>query len=283
MKLKYWLLILPAVLLVAINSILPFIAAFNYSLNLLHFGRVARYVGFDMYKQLLLDPVFQGALLRNLEFSGLILAIEIPLGLIIGKYIPKKGVLGGAALMIIAMPLVIPWVTVGMIFKNMATAGGILPSTLSIIGINYSMSNPTHLFTTIIVLDVWHWTPLVALICAAGYKAMPEEPIQAAKIDRASGWKIFRHVELPQLRFPLLIAILLRFMDSFRIYDAPFVIAGKGPEHATTFLTTYLATKVLGEFNLGLGGACAMVYFFISLSITFILFLIITKGKGFSR
>ena len=85
-------------------------------------------------------------------------------------------------------------------------------------------------------MDVWHWTPLVVLLCYAGLRAIPDAYYQAAAIDGASPWAVFRFIELPKLRGVLLIAVLLRFMDSFMIYTEPFVLTGGGPGNATTFL-----------------------------------------------
>src|SRR3546814_17233156 len=100
-------------------------------------------------------------------------------------------------------------------------------------------------------MDVWHWTPLVALLCYAGLRAIPDAFYQAARIDGASTWAIFRHIQLPKMRGVLTIAILLRFMDSFMIYTEPFVLTGGGPGNATTFLSQFLTTIAVGRFALG--------------------------------
>ena len=100
-------------------------------------------------------------------------------------------------------------------------------------------------------MDVWHWTPLVALLCYAGLRAIPDAYYQAARIDGASRWAVFRYIQLPKLRGVLLIAVLLRFMDSFMIYTEPFVVTGGGPGNATTFLSIHLAKIAVGQFDLG--------------------------------
>lgn len=217
---------------------------------------------------------------RGLGFCALILAIEIPLGLAIAKFIPKRGKLAAIAFVLISLPLVVPWVTAGLMWLLMLRSGGVVPVLLSNVGLHFSITNPTQLFLAIVVVDAWHWVPLVALMFTAGYAAMPKEPIQAAKIDGASNWRIFRHIELPALKFPLLMAVLIRFMDSFRIFDEPYIIAGDGPYHCVEFLSTNVYGTTLGAFNFGYGAACSLIYFFLALAIVFVLMMIITRGRG---
>ena len=121
-------------------------------------------------------------------------------------------------------------------------------------------------------MDVWHWTPLVALLCFAGLRAIPDAYYQAASIDGASKFAVFRYIQLPKLRGVLMIAVLLRFMDSFMIYTEPFVLTGGGPGNATTFLSQYLTQKAVGQFDLGPAAAFSLIYFLIILLLCFILY-----------
>ena len=112
---------------------------------------------------------------------------------------------------------------------------------------------------------VWHWTSLVALLCYSGLRSIPDAYYQAARIDRASNWAIFRYIQLPKLRNVLIIAVLLRFMDSFMIYAEPFVLTGGGPGNATSFLSQTLTKMAIGQFDLGPAAAFSIVYFLIVL------------------
>jgi glycerol transport system permease protein len=114
-------------------------------------------------------------------------------------------------------------------------------------------------------MEVWHWTPLVALLAYAGLRAIPDAYYQAAKIDGASSWAVFRHIQLPKMRGVLTIAVLLRFMDSFLIYAEPFVLTGGGPGDTTTFLSIYLVKIAVGQFDLGPAAAFSLIYFLIVL------------------
>ena len=113
---------------------------------------------------------------------------------------------------------------------------------------------------------------MVAMLCYSGLRAIPDVYYQAAKIDGASRWAVFRYIQLPKMKRVLLIAFLLRFMDSFMIYTEPFVLTGGGPGNATTFLSQYLTQKAVGQFDLGPAAAFSLIYFFIILLLCFILY-----------
>ena len=136
----------------------------------------------------------------------------------------------------------------------------------------FRSGNATHAWLTVLLMDVWHWTPLGALLCFAGLRAIPDAYYQAASIDGASKFAVFRFIQLPKLRGVLMIAVLLRFMDSFMIYTEPFVLTGGGPGNATTFLSQYLTQKAVGQFDLGPAAAFSLIYFLIILLLCFILY-----------
>ena len=130
-------------------------------------------------------------------------------------------------------------------------------------------------------MDVWPWTPLVALLCYAGPRAIPAAYYQAAAIDGASAWSVFRYIQLPKMRGVLMIAVLLRFMDSFMIYTEPFVVTGGGPGSATTFLSIHLAKIAVGQFDLGPAAAISIIYFLIILTLSFVFYNVMTRvGTG---
>ena len=115
-------------------------------------------------------------------------------------------------------------------------------------------------------------TSLVVLLCYAGLQSIPDAYYQAAKIDQASRWNTFRYIELPKMKGVLLIAILLRFMDSFMIYTEPFVVTGGGPGNATTFLSIDLVKMAIGQFDLGPAAAFSLIYFLVILLISWVFY-----------
>ena len=280
---RAWLLVLPVFLLVAFSAIIPLMTVVNYAFQDIFGPNERVWVGTDWFAQVLADEDLHGALVRQLVFSLTILAIEIPLGIALALAMPASGVAASATLVIMALPLLIPWNVVGTIWQIFARGDiGLAGSFINGLGIDYNYtSDPWDAWITIVVMDVWHWTPLVALLCYAGLRAIPPAYYQAASIDGASRWAVFRFIELPKMRGVLLIAVLLRFMDSFMIYTEPFVVTGGGPGSATTFLSIHLAKIAVGQFDLGPAAAISIVYFLIILTLSFIFYNVMTRvGTG---
>jgi glycerol transport system permease protein len=219
------------------------------------------------------------ALVRQLMFSGIILAIEIPLGIFVALNMPKSGFWSSFCLVLMSLPLLIPWNVVGTIWQIFGRVDiGLLGYVLDALGVNYNYTQDTiAAWITIVVMDVWHWTSLVALLAFAGLKSIPDAYYQAAKIDQASRWKVFRFIELPKMMGVLMIAILLRFMDSFMIYTEPFVVTGGGPGNATTLLSIDLVKMALGQFDLGPAAAFSIMYFLVILLISWVFYTVMTN------
>ncbi|MCK5932119.1 MAG: sugar ABC transporter permease, partial [Fulvimarina manganoxydans] len=210
---------------------------------------------------------------------GIILAIEIPLGILVALAMPKKGVWVSVCLVLMALPLLIPWNVVGTIWQVFArTDIGLLGATVAGLGIDYNyVQDPLDAWITVIVMDVWHWTSLVALLCYAGLVSIPDAYYQAAKIDGASRLAVFRYIQLPKMGRVLLIAVLLRFMDSFMIYTEPFVVTGGGPGNSTTFLSIDLVKMAVGQFDLGPAAAMSLIYFLIILLLSWVFYTVMTN------
>jgi glycerol transport system permease protein len=182
---------------------------------------------------------------------------------------------------LMALPLLIPWNVVGAMWNIFALPDiGMLGRTLNRLGLNYNYTQqPLSAWATLIAMDVWHWTSLVVLLAYAGLSAIPEAYYQAAKIDGASSWAVFRYIQLPKMKRVLTIAVLLRFMDSFNIYTEPFVLTGGGPGNATTLLSIDLVKIALGQFDLGPAAAMSLIYFLIILLLSWIFYTVMTQGE----
>jgi glycerol transport system permease protein len=278
---RAWLLVLPVVLTVAFTAIIPLMTVVNYSVQDI-FGPASRvFVGLEWYRTIARDPEVQAALLRNLIFSLQVILIEIPLGVGIALIMPRRGWKVSAALVLVALPLLIPFNVVGTIWQIFARGdiglGGWLINKVTTF--NYALQ-PDDAWNTVVMMDVWHWTPLVTLLAYAGLRSIPEPYYQAARIDGSSALSIFRFVQLPKLRRVLMIALLLRFMDSFMIYTEPFVLTGGGPGNATTFLSILLSKIAIGQFDLGPAGAFSLMYFLLIQIASFTFFTVLTRRWG---
>lgn len=279
---KAWWLVLPVFLLVAFSAIIPMMTVVNYSVQDI-FDQSSRYfVGADWFRQVLQDPRLHDSLLRQFIYSACVLLIEIPLGIGIALTMPTKGRWSSLCLIVMTIPLLIPFNVVGTIWQIFGRGDiGLLGWVLNdLLGISYNYAaNASDAWVTVLVIDVWHWTSLVALLCYSGLRAIPDVYYQAARIDRASNWAVFRHIQLPKMKSVLLIAVMLRFMDSFMIYTEPFVLTGGGPGNSTTFLSQTLTTMALGQFDLGPAAAFSLVYFLIILLVSWVFYTAMTHSE----
>ena len=264
---KAWFLILPVLICVAFSAVIPLMTVVNYSVQDIISPERRVFVGTEWFATVMRDTELHEALVRQLTFSLAVLLVEIPLGIALALSMPAKGWKSSAVLVTVSLSLLIPWQIYGR------TDIGLLGAGLDALGFDYSYTgNATQAWLTVLAMDVWHWTPLVALLCFAGLRSIPDAYYQAARIDGASKFAVFRYIQLPKMRGVLMIAVLLRFMDSFMIYTEPFVLTGGGPGNATTFLSQYLTQKAVGQFDLGPAAAFSLIYFFIILLLCFILY-----------
>lgn len=263
---RAWFLILPVFVIVAFSAIIPLMTVVNYSVQDILGPGQRIFVGTEWFRDMLTNSRLHDALIKQLIFSGLVLLIEIPLGIAIALTMPHKGWTASACLVLLALPLLIPWNVIGTIWIIFTRPDiGLFGATINSLGLAFDhTANPLHAWITVLLMEVWHWTPLVILLAYAGLRSIPDAYYQAAKIDGASRWAVFRYIQLPKMRGVLTIAVLLRFMDSFLIYAEPFVLTGGGPGNATTFLSIYLV-KLSTAMDLGPAAAFSIIYFLIVL------------------
>jgi glycerol transport system permease protein len=278
---KAWLFVIPVVLLVAFNALIPLMTVVNYSVQETFGNNVFFWEGVKWFEQVLNSSRFHDSFLRQLAFTGTILVIEIPLGVAVALSMPKKGPWVSVCLVLMALPLLIPWNVVGAMWNIFALPDiGLLGRSINAMGINYNFTQqPLAAWLTTIAMDVWHWTSLVVLLAYAGLCSIPDAYYQAAKIDGASAWSVFWRIQLPKMKHVLTIAILLRFMDSFMIYTEPFVLTGGGPGNTTTFLSIDLVKIALGQFDLGPAAAMSLIYFFVVLLMCWVFYTLMMRGE----
>ena len=271
---KAWWFVLPVILSVAFSAIVPLMTVVNYSVQDILGPDQSVFVGMEWFREVMRDKDLHGALARQLWFSLAVLSIEIPLGIGVALAMPAQGWRASLSLVLVALPLLIPWNVVGTIWQIFGRGDiGLMGKLINDAGISYNYTGDSwDAWLTVLLMDVWHWTPLVVLLCYAGLRAIPDAYYQAAKIDGASRFAVFRFIQLPKMRNVLMIAVLLRFMDSFMIYTEPFVLTGGGPGNATTFLSQYLTQKAVGQFDLGPAAAFSLIYFLIILLFSFVLY-----------
>lgn len=282
---RAWFMVIPVLLLVAFSAVIPLMTVVNYSVQDTFGNNEFFWAGTDWFTEILSSDRFWNALARNLIFSMIILAIEVPLGILIALNMPKKGLGVPVCLVLMALPLLIPWNVVGTIWQVFGRVDiGLLGYALNAMGVDYNLTqDPVDAWITVIAMDVWHWTSLVVLLCYAGLVSIPDAYYQAAKIDGASRLSVFRYIQLPKMKRVLLIAVLLRFMDSFMIYTEPFVVTGGGPGNSTTFLSIDLVKMAVGQFDLGPAAAMSIIYFLIILLMSWVFYTVMTVSDAKSQ
>jgi glycerol transport system permease protein len=279
---RAWFLVLPVVLLVAFNALIPLMTVVNYSVQETFGDNTFFWAGLRWFEEVLTSDRFHEALGRQVLFTAVILAIEVPLGVAIALAMPRRGIWVPVCLVLMSLPLLIPWNVVGAMWNIFALPDiGLLGYVLNqIVGIDYNYTqDPLAAWITMVLMDVWHWTSLVVLLTYAGLVSIPDAYYQAAKIDGASNWAVFRFIQLPKLKRVLTIAILLRFMDSFMVYTEVSVLTGGGPGNATTMLSIDLVKMALGQFDLGPAAAMSLIYFLITLLVSWLFYTLMTRNE----
>jgi glycerol transport system permease protein len=261
--------------------VIPLMAVVNYSVQETFGNNQFFFEGVRWFTQVMQSERFREALQRQLLFTGLVLFIQVPLGVAIALAMPRNGIGVSICLVLMAMPLLIPYNVVGAMWNIFALPDiGLMGKVLNDLGFNFNYTRqPIAAWFTLVAMDVWHWTSLVVLLAYAGLSAIPDAYYQAARIDGASRWAILRHIQLPKLKHVLLIAVLLRFMDSFMIYTEAVVLTGGGPGNATTVLSIDLVKIALGQFDLGPAAAMSLIYFLIILLLSWLFYTVMTRGE----
>ncbi len=202
---RAWLFITPAVLLLGFVAIVPLIMVVDFSFHDIFTLKSKIWVGFEWYQEILRSGRFWETTGRSLFFSAIILIIEIPLGIVIALSIPKKGRLVAFCLVCMSLPLLVPWNMIAMIWHVFLEKLRII---LSVAGVDFDWKlNALHTWIAIVLMDVWHWTSLVVLLCYSSLTTIPAAFYQAAAIDGASRWNVFYFIELPKIRNVLLMAM----------------------------------------------------------------------------
>ena len=263
-----WYLMIPVLSILFVVGVVPLATVINHSLHDIFTLPEKYWVGSEWYQEIISSTRFWQSLGRSLLFSLIVLSIQIPLGILIALALPRRGPLVSPCLIITALPLLLPWNVIPGIWLNLINPDmGIVGILMDSVGVSLDWKfNAVHTWIVIVALDVWHWTSLVVILCYSSLATIQMPYYQAAAIDAASRFQVFRYVQLPRLRSVLLMVLLLRFMDSFMIYTEAFRINAGGPNFATHFLAIDLAEEI-NAYNYGPAAARSVVYFLMVLSV----------------
>ena len=279
---SYYLFIVPALLVTGAVIIFPWVytvwmSAFDWTI-----GSTAHYVGFGNYEKLFGNQRFHEAVLHTFYFTVLAVVAPLLLGtwaaMIFHREFPLRGVLRG----IFIMPMMATPVAIALVWTMMFhPQQGVLNSRLSLVGLPPSLwvYSPTLVIPSLVLVEVWHWTPLVMLIVLGGLASLPTEPYESARLDGASEWQLFRYVTLPLVAPFIGVAAVIRTIDALKTFDTIYVITGGGPGTASETINLYLYLQAFAFYNIGTASAVVVVFFIIVLALALLLLYMREKTK----
>ena len=270
--------VMPALVLLSLVTIYPIIYVFYLSLHrrLLIFD-ISRFVGIDNYIFLFKDDRFWNALKNTVYFTTLSVSLELILGLAIAMLLNMSFRFKGVARALVLIPWAIPTVVSARMWEWIYnTDFGILNYLIGA-KINW-LGSPFWAINAAVFMDAWKTTPFVVILLMAGLQVIPLELYQAARIDGANAWQIFRRVTLPLLKPVILVVLIFRTLDAFRVFDAIYVLTGGGPANTTETLSIYAYKVLFQTLQFGYGSTLSVVVFLCTGAISIFYIRLLSRG-----
>lgn len=261
--------ILPATILCFVISLTPWIIMIYNSFFNLSYTKIGsgQFVGLANYRQAFGDPAFLTSVWITLKVILVALPVEFVLGLVLAVLVSRHLFMRKFVVPILTIPMIIAPAVVGLIWNlNLNPNFGPVGILLKNLGISRDglLSNTRTALWTIMVIDVWQWTPFMFLLFLAGLLGQPREPLEAAQVDGAGAWQTFKRVSIPALKPIFIVGFLLRFTDLYKIFDTIWVMTGGGPGMATEALSVFGYRLNFAYWHIGYGSAVVMLIFMIS-------------------
>ena len=272
---KYWPFVVPAGLVVFAVIVFPWIFTLYMSLHEWKVGGGVTFVGLDNYLRLPGDERFTLSVVRTLYFTFLSVVFPVGLGIAAAVCFHRNFPFRGLARTIFILPMMATPVAIALVWTMMFhPQAGVLNYLLTSIGLPPSMwtYDAATVIPTLVLVETWQWTPLVMLIVLGGLAALPTDPFEAARIDGASSWDMFRHLTVPLVWPHIIVATVIRTIDSLKAFDLIFVISGGGPGTSSETINLYLYQTAFAFYNMGYAAAMTVVFFIIILLISLVLF-----------
>ena len=282
------LLIAPAVLIMVAFQVVPIFMGANASFrDWAIYDPKKTWVGLTHYIYVLTDPIFVGQVLPNTFLLmicsvALSLAFGLALALMLNKRFPGRGVVQTIILLPLMVAPVIAAIMMRWMFNDQFGIVTVMVEALGFLPPPWLAQRWTA-FAVIVGTDVWLWTPWFAIILLAGLKSLPREPFEAAAIDGASGWRVFRYLTLPMLRPVIVVCVVIRMIDAFRTFDVVWTLTGGGPARGTEVFSVYTYMETFQYLNFGRGTASAMIGTVIILIIGLFLYRMLNRVVEVSR
>lgn len=279
---RYLLFVVPALVVVGAVIIFPWLFTVWMSAFDWRIGTAAHFVGFDNYAQLATNKRFLESILHTFYFTLLAVVFPLILGTIAALIFHREFPLRGVLRSIFTMPMMATPVAVALVWTMMFhPQQGVLNYLLSLVGLPPSLwvYSPTWVIPSLVLVEIWHWTPLIMLIVLGGLAALPTEPYESARLDGASEWQLFRYITLPLLAPFLIVAAVIRTIDALKAFDTIYVISQGGPGTASETINLYLYLQAFAFYNVGNASAVVVVFFIIILALALLLLHVREKAK----
>ncbi|WP_376090287.1 carbohydrate ABC transporter permease [Roseomonas sp. CCTCC AB2023176] len=274
---------MPAAVVVVGVILFPWVFTLYMSVHDWKIGGGHSFVGLGNYARLFSDERFQWAVLRTLYFTALAVVIPMLLGTAAALCFARQFPLRGLARTIFILPMMATPVAVALVWTMMFHPQlGVLNWLLSTVGIPPSLwvYEASTVIPTLVMVEVWHWTPLVMLIVLGGIASLPTDPYEAAKIDGATPWQAFRHVTLPLLMPFIVVALIIRTIDALKAFDTIYVITQGGPGTASETINIFLYLQGFAYYNMGYASAVVVVFFAIIVMLAMVLLWTRARAKA---
>ena len=269
----YWFIV-PALVVVGAVIVFPWLFTLWMSAFEWKIGDTPHFVGFDNYTGLFTNRRFLEAVVRTFYFTALAVIVPLILGtiaaMIFHREFKYRGILRG----VFIMPMMATPVAVALVWTMMFhPQQGVLNYLLSLVGLPPSqwVYSPTLVIPSLVLVEVWHWTPLIMLIVLGGMAALPTEPYESARLDGASEWQLFRYITLPLVAPFLFVAGVIRTIDALKTFDTIYVITSGGPGTASETINLYLYLQAFAFYNIGNASAVVVIFFTIVLALALVL------------
>jgi len=290
MKHRYlpYFLVAPSLILLVLVIIFPLVFSLRSSFinwNLLMNPNPMGFVGVRNYVNALKDPTFIKSFLNTIKLSFLVTFIEFILGLGIALLLNENLKGSGKVRALIIMPTTVAPIVAGFMFRYLYYSDGLITYLFSLMNIHLPkegiLGNASTSLLGVAFTDIWQWTPFFAIILLAGIQAIPEEILEAAKVDGASYLITLRRIIMPNLSFVALMIIMIRFMQIFNLFDIIYAETMGGPGTSSRTLSYNLYYMGLVEYNIGYSSALAWTMIIIVAILINIFMYFSFKGKEF--
>lgn len=269
-----WIFPLPAVLALIVLILLPMLANFGISLFDWFIGRPPTFIGLENFSDALSDRRFWNGVKNTFYFTALAVPIQLIFGLGVAVLFNREMPAKGLVRTIILMPMVATPVAIALIWALMFNPSlGVLNYFLESLGLPRSLwvADSSLALPSLVMVDVWQWTPMVALILLAALQGVPQEQVEAARIDGASGFQVFWNVVFPAIRNAMVVALILRSIDALKTFDIIYVITAGGPGIATETLNVFAFKAGFEFFRAGYAATLLIFLMFIVLGVAILL------------